>query len=155
MKTTSLILAVALLFATTGHGQPGDARLERIDAATAFTFTGKILFHDPFGNTTYDLTVTKGEVSGWQRWRGTEKPVGEIVGGWFDFDQGKLSLLMQGADHVQATWRSQIKQFHLDLPKKELTLDYELYDYGQTVEPPLVGRPHVLDALDRVQHLVE
>ena len=155
MKTSFLMFAFAMVLSTSSHGQTGDARWEHIDAATAFSFTGKIVFHDPFGNTTYDLTVTKGQVSGWQRWRGEDRPVGRVVGGWFDLDQGKLCVMLQGADHVQATWRSQIKQFHLDLPKKEVILDYELYDYGQTVEPPLVGRPHVLDVLDRIQHLVE
>ena len=157
MKTTFLILGLALaaLTATPGYGEEDTAWSERVDAATAYTFSGKMVFHDNLGNVRYDLTVTNGQVTGAQYWKDEAKPVGEIVGGWFDFERGRLSVLIQGADHVRATWRSQMKQFHLDLPARQLTLEYELYNYGETREPLLLTSPHILDVLDRVEHLVK
>ena len=132
-----------------------DERGTRLDAATLYTFSGAMAFHDPGGIVKYDLIITKGQVSGWQYWGEDKEPVGKIVGGWFDFDRRRLSVMIQGSDHVQALWRSQLKQFHLDIAAKQVILDYELYDYGKTIENPLVGKPHILDKLDRIEHLVK
>ena len=106
-----------------------------------------MVFHDAEGNVRYDLTITNGQVKGWQHWRDEEKPVAEVVGGWFDFDRRRLSVLIQGADHVQAQWRSQLRQFHLDIPKRQVILDYDLHDYGNRNETSPVGQPNILDAL--------
>ena len=132
-----------------------DNRGSRLDAATLYTFSGKIAFHDSAGNVKYDLTINKGRVSGWQHWRDEKKPVAKIVGGWFDFDRRRLSVLIQGADHVEAQWRSQLKQFHIDIAKREVICDYELYDWGQRNENPPEGTPNVLDKFDRIEHLVK
>lgn len=94
-------------------------------------------------------------MSGWQHWRDDEKPVAKVVGGWFDFDRRRLSVLIQGAGHVEAQWRSQLKQFHIDIPKRQVILDNELYDYGHRNEGSPVGKPHILDKLDRIEHLVK
>ncbi len=135
--------------------QNEDDRGTRLDAATLYTFSGAMAFHDKGGSVKYDLTITNGQVSGWQYWGDDKEPVGKIVGGWFDFDRRRLSVMIQGSDHTQAVWRSQLKQFHIDIAAKQVLLDYELYDYGQTLERPLVGKPHVLDKLDRIDHLVK
>ena len=135
--------------------QAEDERGFQMDAAELYTFSGKIAFHDSAGNVKYDLTVTRGQVRGWQRWRDEKKPVAEIVGGWFDFDRRRLSVLIQGGDHTQAVWRSQLKQFHIDIPAQQVICDYELYDYGHRNESSPVGTPNVLDRLDRVEHLVK
>ncbi len=135
--------------------QNEDDRGKLLDAATLYTFSGEMAFHDAEGNVRYDLTITNGQVSGWQHWRDDEKPVGQIVGGWFDFDRRRLSVLIQGADHVEAQWRSQLKQFHIDLSKRQVVCDYELYDYGRRNEGSPVGAPNVLDKLDRIEHLVK
>ncbi len=135
--------------------QNEDERGFRLDAATLYTFSGEIAFHEANGNVRYDLIITNGQVSGWQHWRDDEKPVGKIVGGWFDFDRRRLSVLIQGADHVEAQWRSQLKQFHIDIAAKQVVLDYELYDYGHRNESSPVGAPHILDKLDRIEHLVK
>lgn len=155
---TLLLLSFAALLAPSGHAETVDGDGDdgtwstQVDAATAFTFSGKIAFH--LGDVSYDLTVDKGQVSGWQRWSGQDRPVGQITGGWFDDGRGRLSVYIQGADHVEARWRSQLKQFHLDVPAREVILDHELYGYGKTVEAPLVGKAHILDTLDRVEHLI-
>ncbi len=87
-----------------------DTREERLDAATLYTFSGAMAFHDPGGSVEYDLTITNGQVSGWQ-YRGDDKDsVAKIVGGGFDFDRRRLSVMIQGGDHTQAVWRSQLKQ---------------------------------------------
>ena len=114
--------------------QEEDHRGTRLDAATLYTFSGQIAFHDSAGNVKYDLTITRGAVKGWQYWRDEKKPVAQIVGGWFDFDRRRLSVLIQGGDHTQAVWRSQLKQFHIDIPARQVICDYELYDYGRRNE---------------------
>ncbi len=131
-----------------------DNRGTRLDAATLYTFSGEMVFHDSGGNVKYELTITDGQVKGWQHWRHDKKPVGEIVGGWFDFDRHRLSLLIQGANHVQAQWRSQLQQFNFDIGKRQVFLDYELYDYGRN-ESSVEGRTLILDKLDRLEHLVK
>lgn len=135
--------------------QDEDNRGRLLDAATLYTFSGELAFHDSDGNVRYDLVITNGQVHGWQHWRDEAKPVGEIVGGWFDFDRRRLSVLIQGANHVEAQWRSQLKQFHIDVPKRQVICDYELYDYGRRNESSPVGTPNVLDRLDRIEHLVK
>lgn len=126
-----------------------------LDAATLYTFSGKITFHDAEDRVRYDLTVTNGQVSGWQYLRDDKKPIAQIVGGWFDFDRRRLSLLIQGADHVQAQWRSQLQQFHLDLHHKQVILDHDLHGYGLTNQSAPEGKPNVLDTLDRIEHLMK
>ncbi len=134
--------------------QAEDERGSRLDAATLYTFSGEIAFHDSAGDVRYDLTVTNGQVGGWQHWRDEQKPVARIVGGWFDFERRRLSVLIQGADHVEARWRSQLKQFHIDIAKRQVVCDYELYDYGRRNDSSPVGTPNILDKLDRIEHLV-
>ena len=99
--------------------------------------------------------MTKGQVSGWQYWRDNKEPVAKVVGGWFDFDRRRLSVLIQGADHTQAQWRSQLKQFHLDLAAKQVVCDHELYDYGCRNDQSPVGKSNVLDRLDRLEPLAK
>lgn len=135
--------------------QEEDERGSRLDAATLYTFSGDMAFHDSVGNVRYELTITKGQVSGNQYWRDDKEPVAKVVGGWFDWDRRRLSVLIQGADHTQAQWRSQLKQFHVDIGKRQVVCDYELYDYGRRNENSPVGPPNVLDKLDRIEHLVK
>ena len=135
--------------------QDEDERGSRLDAATLYTFSGAMAFHDSDGNVHYELTVTNGQVSGNQYWRDDKEPVAKIVGGWFDFERRRLSVLIQGADHTQAQWRSQIKQFHLVIGKRQVVCDYDLYDYGRHNESLSTAAPHILDKLDRIEHLVK
>lgn len=135
--------------------QEEDERGSRLDAATLYTFSGDMAFHDSAGNVRYELTITNGQVSGSQYWRDDKEPVAKIVGGWFDFERRRLSVLIQGADHTQAQWRSQLKQFHLDIGKRQVVCDYDLYDYGRHNESLSTSAPHILDKLDRIEHLVK
>ena len=135
--------------------QNEDNRGSLLDAATLYTFSGEMAFHDSADNVRYNLTITDGQVSGWQYWRDDKEPVARIVGGWFDFDRRRLSVLIQGADHTQAQWRSQLKQFHIDIKAKQVICDYELYDYGRRNLSSPVGTPNILDKLDRIEHLVK
>ncbi len=156
MRTNFLILAFALFVTVHGYGQDtGNLPSSQLDAATAYTFTGKIVFIQKDTKVVYDLTVTRGQVSGYQYWPGEAKPVGQIVGGWFDFDQGQLSLLIQGADHVRANLRSQLQQFHLDIDTKEVKMEHALYSYGLTTENTDFSTAHTLMVLDRVGEKVE
>ena len=79
-----------------------DDRGSRLDAVTLYTFSGEMAFHDSRDNVRYELTITNGQVRGLQYWPGEKVPVGTIVGGWFDFERRRLSILIQGTDHVEA-----------------------------------------------------
>ena len=158
MKITHLTLALVFTMFFAAYGgdhDPLDLPSNRVDAATAYTFSGKIVFLQKDSNVVYDLTVTHGQVSGYQYWPGEDRPVGRIVGGWFDFGQGQLCLLIQGADHVQARLRSQMQQFHLDVGTREVTMEHSLYEYGLTTENSKFNTAHVLMVLDRVDGKVE
>ena len=158
MKTTLLAFSFILTLSGVAHGgdhDPLDLPSNRVDAATAYTFSGKIVFMQKGSNVIYDLAVARGQVSGYQYWPGESRTVGRIVGGWFDFDQGKLCLLIQGADHVQAKLRSQMQQFHLDADAREVTMEHALYEYGLTTENSEFNTAHTLMGLDRIDGKVE
>ena len=151
MRTTFLLLALTLFIPACGYAQDtGHLPSTTVDAATAYTFTGKIMFVQKGSNVVYDLTVTRGQVSGSQYWPGETKPIGQIVGGWFDSDQNRLTILIQAADHLQAQLRSQMQQFHLDLDTKEVKMEHALYSYGLTTENSDFNTAHTLVTLDRV-----
>ena len=158
MKIVPLAFAFILTMSAVAYGDdhaPLDLPSNRVDAATAYIFSGKIVFLQKESNVIYDLTVAHGQVSGYQYWPGDDRPVGRIVGGWFDFGEGKLCLLIQGADHVQARLRSQMQQFHLDVGTREVTMEHALYEYGLSTENSKFNTAHVLMVLDRIDGEVE
>ncbi len=120
-------------------------------------FSGQIVFHQKDGPVVYNVTVTDGQVSGYQSLTFNPAPVAKIVGGWFNFGQGKLSLLIVGtAEGIDPRWRAQAQHFRVDLPARQVTLEHMLYDYGLTVDSSAdTPTAHVLDALDQVEHLVK
>ena len=150
-----------MMFAAPGFGQGGDEPASsRVDAATAYTFSGKIVFRQQETNVIHDLTVTKGQVSGYQLVAGEDQPVGQIVGGWFDFGQQRLSLLLLADDQIKAKLRCQMQQFRVDPDRGEVTMEHALFGYGVTLEASTFQRAHVLLVLDRidgghVEHLVK
>ena len=129
----------------------------RIENEFSGPFSGKIVFHQKDGPVIYNVTVADGQVSGYQSLTFNPKPFAQIVGGWYDFDQGKLSLLIAGtAEGLDPRWRAQAQHFRVDLPGKQLTLEHMLYDYGLTVTSSEdTPTAHVLDSLDRIEHLVK
>jgi hypothetical protein len=92
-------------------------------------------------------------VTGSQHWRGATKPNCRVVGGWFDFQQGTLSLLLQGAEHLDSKWRAQVQQFRINRQTKQVTLEYMLYGYGLSNENTAIQVHHHLDVLDRTENL--
>lgn len=129
----------------------------RVESEFSGPFSGKIVFHQQDGPVVYNVIVADGQVSGYQSLGSNAKPFAQIVGGWFDFQQGKLSLLIVAtAEGIDPRWRAQAQHFRVDLPARQVTLEHMLYDYGQTVHSASdTPTAHVLDALDRVEHLVK
>ena len=119
------------------------------------TFSGHLIFHRSDGHIIYDLAIKEGKVSGVQRMDRTEKPIAKVVGGSFDYQSGKLNVLIQGNDTIDQKWRVQLQQFHVDLPSRTVTLEHMLYGDGLTLENSDIMTAHVLDALDKIEHLVK
>ena len=123
----------------------------RVDIDQPEPFSGAIAFHRSDGHILYDLTVNNGQVRGVQRMDGEKKP----IGGWIDYPTGNLSVLIQGGDNIEQKWRSQAQQFHVDLSTKTVTLEHMLYGDGLTLEHSDILTTHVLDALDKTEHLLK
>ena len=118
-------------------------------------FSGAVVFHRSDGHIIYDLTIRNRKVNGVQRMDDGRKPIAKVVGGWFDFETGKLDVLIQGSESVDLKWRTQAQQFHVNLSSKTVTLEHMLYGDGLTLENSSIMTEHVLDVLDKVEHLVK
>ncbi len=118
-------------------------------------FTGKIVFHQKESHISYEVTITDGEVGGRQLLGAT--PIAKIVGGWFDYKKGHLSLLLQGATEALPTeWRSQCQQFSIDPTARVVKLEHMLYSFGATLDTPQpLATTHVLDSFDASVHLTD
>jgi hypothetical protein len=74
-------------------------------------FSGRMVFHQKNGNVIYHVTIKDGIVSGYQSHEGSDKPTAYLVGGWYDVQHGKLSVLIQGTKALSRVWRVQAQQF--------------------------------------------
>ena len=159
MKLPSLLLCL-LLGAFAGSTCPAqtakDASVDQTEATMVEPFTGRILFHQEAEGVFYEVTVTKGIVTGGlQHMRNSDTPIAQIVGGWYDHNAGRLSLLIQlTSGELDSRWLSQCQQFHVDLANKQVTLDHRLHGYGLTAENSGVATTHVLDSMDGLVRLV-
>ena len=115
----------------------------------ARSFSGRIVFHQRARPLVYDLTVTNGVVTGSQHFGEASESVATVVGGWFEFKTGKLSLLIQGSDSIDFEYRTQAQQFRVDPKSKEVTLEHMLFGDGLTLETTKLLTSHVLDSLKR------
>ena len=127
----------------------------QVDMGSNEPFSGRIVFHQADGHITYDLAVTNGKVSGCQRMSGADKPIAQIVGGWFDYPQGRLSVLVQCTDEMDPKWRSRAQQFEVDPEGRKVTLKSMLYDFGLTLDNSEIPTAHVLDTLDKTVNLIK
>ena len=133
-----------------------DAASDQTVATMVEPFTGKILFHCEGTGACYEVTVAKGIVTGGlQHMRDSDTPIAQIVGGWYDHDKARLSLLLQlTSGELDSRWLSQCQQFHVDLANKQVTLEHSLHGYGLALENSGVATDHVLDSMDGLVHLV-
>lgn len=146
LSGTAFLIVVLVAASLTAHLCPGQTAVNPADQ-----FTGKIVFHQKDGPTVYDVTLTDGRVSGHEFLGSDPEPIADIVGGWFDHQKGRLSLLIQvTANRVDDRWRSQAQHFKVDPKTKEVTLEHMLYDYGTTLDNAQENlvTAHILDTFD-------
>ena len=118
-------------------------------------FSGRLVFHRSDGHIIYDLKIKSGKVSGVQRMDGTERLIAKVVGGRVRFPDREAGPAHQGSDNIDLKWRVQLQQFHVSLSSKEVTLEHMLYGDGLTLENSDIMTAHVLDTLDKIEHLVK
>ena len=133
-----------------------DAAGDQTVATMVEPFSGKISFHQENTGVFYEVTVTKGIVTGGlQHMRDSDAAIAQIVGGWYDHNKGRLSLLVQlTTGELDSRWLSQCQQFHVDLANKQVMRDHMLHGYGLTAGNSGVATEHVLDSMDGLVRLV-
>lgn len=157
MKTFLLYLALGAFSCVPCFAQNAkEASPGQTVATMVEPFSGRILFHQEGAGIFYEVTVTKGIVTGGlQHMRDSDKPISQIVGGWYDHNVGRLVLLIQlTTGELDSQWLSQSQQFHIDLENKRVTLDHTLHGYGLTAENSAVATGHVLDSMEGLVRLV-
>lgn len=156
MKTILLCLILGALSGTPCFAQNTKEASSQTVATMVEPFSGKILFHQEAVGIFYEVTVTKGIVTGGsQHMRDSDKPIAQIVGGWYDHNAGRLVLLIQlTVGELDSQWLSQSQQFHVDVENKQVTLEHMLHGYGLTPENSSVATGHMLDSLDGLVRLV-
>ena len=107
-------------------------------------FTGILTLRQQDGDLYYKVFVVRGKViGGWQRFRGSERPDHDIVGGWYL--PPRLAILVQSVrDDVEDKWFSHYHQFQKN-SQGLFILRYSLHGFGSTVESGGVFQPHVHD----------